>query len=112
MMSRDRSRDLVARQQLVDESLAGIVDQDRARAAKGFGDQERLGTVEDRRVELDELEVGDARAASGGLQDPLAIADAAVGRASIEAGVTAGREHGGACEDDEAAGGASARTCA
>jgi len=99
-----RPGDLVAWQQLVHESLARIVDEERARTAQGLRDQERFRTIEDRRVELHKLDVGDTRTSASGFEDSLAIADAAVGGAPIKSRVTAGREHGASREDGQAAG--------
>src|SRR5258708_2150431 len=92
-MSGHRSSHLVAGQQLVDEARALVIDQDRARAPQRLGDQERVGPVEDGRMELDELQVGDARAGAGRFKNALAIADAAVGGAPEKAPVSARREH-------------------
>ena len=45
---------------------------------------------EDCRVELDELEVGDARSRAGGLEDAFAVAKPAVGGALVKTRVAAG----------------------
>ena len=93
-MHGQRSSDLVTRQQLVDEALSVLVHEVRARPAKRFGDQEVARPIEDRRMELDELEVGDASAAPGRREDALAVADAAVGRTAVETRVATGAQDG------------------
>ena len=71
----DRSRDLVARGELVDEPVALPVEQRRALAADGLGDEEAVGAVgrDDRgRVKLHQLEVGERR--SGIVRDQQSAA--------------------------------------
>src|SRR5258708_38247195 len=63
-------------------------------------------------MELDELQVGDARAGAGGLENSLAVADAAVGGAPVKARVSAGREHRGARTQDDTSGEHRARNSA
>ena len=97
----DRERDLVARRQLVDEALAGGVQELRALAAHGLGDEEavaRAVAAQRRGMELHELEVGEPRA--GGLGERQSRADRAarVGRARPERGHPAGGEDDGACK--------------
>jgi hypothetical protein len=72
-LQRDRPRDLVARGELVDEALAAAVDERRALAADRLRDQEALPPADpgDRGgMELDELEVGEARARLLGQEQP------------------------------------------
>ena len=70
----DRARDLVARRQLVDESLAVLVEQPCALAPESLR-QQQPGALENGRVELHELHVRDRRARRHG--DGHGVADLA-----------------------------------
>ena len=87
----DRARDDVARRELVGEAVAAVVEQQRALAAQRLGEQEAV-VDERRRMELDELEVGERGARAVGEHEPLADRAERVRRALPERGVAAGRE--------------------
>src|SRR6266850_5095608 len=103
-MPREGQGDLISRQQLVDEALTCSINYVCAGAAQRLGDQEGMLAREDRRVELDELEIGHARSGPGCLEDSLSIAEPAVGGALVQPRVTAGGQDGRARVDLETAG--------
>jgi len=103
-MPGESDRDLVASQQLIDESLPGRVDYVSARTAQRLSDQEWMRTGENCWMELDELKIGDARTGTRRLEDALAVAQPAVGRALVQAGIPAGGENGRARVNSQAAG--------
>ena len=78
------------------------VDDISACAAKRLGDEEGMLAREDCRVELHELEVGDARARARGFEDALAVAQPAVGGALVQARITASRQNCGARANGQA----------
>ena len=93
----DRQRHLVARRQLVDEPLAAGVEQGRALAAHGLGDEEPVARAvahERGGMELRELEVGEVGARRVRQRQPDADRPARVGGARPERGGAAGGEHG------------------
>ncbi len=106
----DRLGDDVARGELVQlvlpdhEAVPVRVDQVRALAADGLGDQRLLALglraqPEDGRVELDELQVGDLGPGAQGQRDAVAGGDRRVGAGGEDLAHTAGGEHHGAGPD-------------
>jgi hypothetical protein len=87
----DLARDDVTRRELVGEAVAPLVEQESAFAAQRFGEQQRR-VDERRRVELDELEVGERRAGRVRRRDALAHCPCGVRRPLPERGRTTGRE--------------------
>src|SRR5258706_284003 len=75
---------LVAREQLIDEALAGRVDHVRTGAAQRLGDQEWVLAREDRRVELDALEICDTSAGTRRLENAFAAAEPAAGGRRVQ----------------------------
>ena len=73
-MFEDRSRDDVARRQLIDESTTGLVVQRRTFSAQRFGEQDPLAgaaVVQGGRVELHELQIRDLSPGSHRQHDPV-----------------------------------------
>jgi hypothetical protein len=95
-MSCESKSHLVARQQLIDEPLPRGVDEICPGTSEGLGDEEWVLARENRRVELDELEVSDTRSGAGGFENALAVAQPAVGGALVKTRVSTSRENGGA----------------
>ena len=103
----DGAGDDVARRQVLHlvvalhEGRAVAQPQDAALAAQRLGDEERLGrrVVEARRVELEELHVGDARADPIGHGDAVARRDVGVRGVEVDLAGAAGRQHDGARDD-------------
>ena len=98
----DRPRDLVPGRQLVDEALAGRVEEPSALAPDRLGDEEALapGDAGDRgRVELRELEVGERRAGLPGEEQPDAERPRRVRRPRPERRRAAGGEDDAARPD-------------
>ena len=80
------------------EAAAGVVDEDGPLAAHRLGDQRLLtggplAEEQHRRVELDELEVGDPRAGPQRRRHPVAGRHRRVGRRGVDLAEPAGREH-------------------
>ena len=105
----DRARDDVARREfgaglVRHETLAGVVDQDRAVAAHGFGQQRHRARrpVEGGRVKLDELEIGELCARTRRQRQPLAEAAGRVGAVEKQTADAAGRDHDAAGIDHAA----------
>ena len=91
--------------QLIDEALAVRVEQARALAADRLGDQEALAAGDAdhrRRVELEELEVGEQRAGAMGEQHAAAERPRRVGRARPQRGGSAGADRDRARAHDAA----------
>ena len=94
----DRARDLVTGRELVDEALAGGIEQAGALAADRFGDQEAVGPVgpdDGGGMELHELQVG--QVGSGVVPEEQAAAGGAdrIRRARPQRGRAAGGQHRG-----------------
>src|SRR2546427_2162139 len=66
----DLARDDVARRKLVGEAPALAVEQDRTLSAQRLREEQAV-RGEDRRVELDKLEIGDGCAGAVGKRDPI-----------------------------------------
>ena len=101
--SRDLPRDDVARRKLVGEAIALIVEEHGALAAQRLGEEERR-VDERRRVELDELEVGERGAGAVRGRDPLADGAGGIRRPLPERGGAARREERRARRDRAAIG--------
>ncbi len=92
----DGAGDLVARGELVDEALAGAVEQPGALAADRLGDEEPVGAVGGGHhggVKLHHLQVGQPRAGLVGEQQPGADRAGRIGGARPQRGGAAGRQH-------------------
>ena len=110
-LARDRAGDDVARRELAvgvrveREAPAVLVDERRTLAADGLGDEERLADAEDRRVELEELEVAHLGAGAQRRGDAVAGRDRGIRRVRVQLAGAAGGEHDGVGLDDLAASG-------
>ena len=96
----DRARDDVAGREfgaglVRHEALPGVVDQDRAVAAHGLGDQRHRARrpVEGGRVKLDELEIGELRARACRQRQPLTEATGRVGAVEKQPADATRRDH-------------------
>ena len=94
----DLTRNHVARSELVGEAVAAVVEQERAGAAQGFA-EENARAAQSSRMELDELEVGDAGSRAVGHGDPVSDRARRVGRSFPERGRAARCEQRGPRRD-------------
>ena len=99
----DLTRNDVPRGELVGEALPAVVEQERTRAAQGLAEEDARA-AQRRRVELDELEVGDSRSCAVGHRDPVSDRARRVRRSLPESGRPARRQQRRPCRDRSALG--------